>query len=121
MKRIVSLCSLLCCLTVFGLFPGCRDAQSKNWASMPFVKIKDAIFILDPKGTAALELAEAYMEIGSIKETASNADQAQNNASSCCSIGDKIYQAAGSLDEIYVYTALFSGNNTYRFLRFVKA
>ena len=49
----------------------------------------------------------AIQKIGVITENVSAADGAPNGASSCCRVGEKVYQSSANTHEILVYTKLF--------------
>lgn len=101
----------------FAFLTGC--SSKTEYAAFPFVAIEDLIFLIDTQGVVTTELSDAYALIGEVANRTNN--RTKNGDSSCCNVGDKIYQSVHSPDEIYVYTKLFSGNNEYRYLRFIKS
>lgn len=117
MKRKNILFLLICLFTL--IFSGCGNQPQT--AAIPFVKINNSIFILDSTGIITTELSNVYAEIGAITENVTTVDGAPNESSSCCKIGEKIYQSSANTDEIFVYTKLFSDNDEYRYIKFNKA
>lgn len=88
--------------------------------AVPFVKINNIIYIYDSSGWTAKELSNDYIMIGIIKGNSLLPANAQNEEAAGCKIGEKIFQASGAPEEIFVYTKLFNGNNGYRYVRFVS-
>ncbi len=116
-KLRFSIFAFLILLGGVSLLFGCKN--NTEYAAFPFIKISDSIFIIDTDGYVVTELSADYEVIGEVKNK-TNSINCGNGDSSCCDIGDKIYQSVSSKNEIYVYTKLFSGNNEYRYLRFNK-
>lgn len=92
-------------------------------SAIPFVKINDMIYTIDSDhpNTTLTELPNEYVIIGKVERNPSS-DKSQeiiNGDAAGCKVGDKIFQAPDSPNEIYVYTTLFSGSGEYRYIRFV--
>ncbi len=92
-------------------------------SAIPFVKINDMIYIIDSNypSTTTTELPNEYVIIGKVERNPSS-DKSQeiiNGDGAGCKVGDKIFQAPDSPNEVYVYTTLFSGSGEYRYIRFV--
>ena len=85
-------------------------------SAIPFVKVNDVIYVYDSTGYKVEELPETYSVIGN---TAS-ASKAQNGYASGLKVGEKIYQTSVKTDEVFVYTSLFSGDGTYRYVKFTS-
>ena len=118
MKRAPLICALICLSTL--IFAGCSTHPTQT-ATFPFVKIQDSIFVLDEHGTTTTTLPDTYGKIGTITAHASSTDIANNGSSSCCQIGDDVYQSSANAEEVFVYTQLFSDDSTYRYVKFCKA
>lgn len=93
-------------------------------SATPYVRVNGMVYVIDPNypDTATLELPEKYVVIGTVERNPSpdESREPMNGDASGCQVGDKIYQAPGSYNEIYVYTRLFSGSEEYRYLRFLR-
>ncbi len=117
---VLAACLCLVMIGCFALLPrltGSPDDPKGAPSVYPYVMVNGALYWIDPEGAAAAELPEGYSEIGKIEGNAP-ADQAQNWYSQGCKVGESVYQGA-DLSEVYVYTALFSGEKP-RYLRFVR-
>ena len=114
-KGILFVFVFLCTLMI----SGCGN-RSGHMAAFPFVKINHSIYTLDSAGTVIAELPDGYTEIGVITENVSAADGAPDGASSCCKVGEKVYQSSANTHEILVHTKLFSESGEYRYVRFNK-
>ena len=91
-------------------------------AALPFVKINDVIYIIDPAGGETDELPDTYELIGEVVgEAPGSVPRAStpNGYAAGVKIGEKIYQNPESPNEIFAYTALFSGSKTFRYVRFI--
>lgn len=109
--RTLVLATLLCGLAVWS--GGCAEPN----LPAPYVMVQDVLFTLE--GSHASELPEGYVQIGTVKGSVVPASgEAEEWESLGCDAGDEIYQDPACPDEVYVYTALFAGDDEPRYLKF---
>ena len=89
-------------------------------SAIPFVKVNDVIYVYDSTGYKVEELPETYSVIGEVIGNTASASKAQNGYASGLKVGEKIYQTSVKTDEVFVYTSLFSGDGTYRYVKFTS-
>lgn len=84
--------------------------------AIPMVKINDTIYTYVGETTW---IPEDYQQIGEVTGIMTSVSAMENGEASGPSVGDPIYQSPEQLDEVYVYTTLFSGSeDRYRYVRF---
>lgn len=119
---LVIACFALLLAAFFLIHSNLKNAGGST-SVIPYVKINDKIYIIDPNypNTSKNVLSDSFVPIGMIEgNSSSNKAQDLNNGdSNGCKVGEKIFQSPNSLNEIYVYTTLFSGSNEYRYVRFI--
>lgn len=99
------------------------DAPGGPASAIPYVKINDMVYIIDPNhtNTTTNKLSDDYVVIGKVERNPSS-DKSQeivNGDATGCKVGDEIFQSPDLPNEVYVYTTLFSGSGEYRYVRFV--
>lgn len=118
------------CLVVVGAFVAPNligehgeEPPISSVSAIPYVKVNDTVYVIDsdyPNRTTS-ELTDDYVVIGKIERNPSldTSQEAINGDAVGCKVGEKIFQSADNLNEVYIYTTLFSGNGEYRYIRFV--
>ena len=93
-------------------------------AAIPYVKINDTFYTIDSDytKTTTSKLTDDYVLIGRIERNPSSnmSEEILNGDAAGCKVGEEIFQSPNNLNEVYVYTTLFSGNGGYRYIRFVQ-
>ena len=91
-------------------------------SAIPYVKINDTFYTLDSDytNTTTSKLTDDYMLIGRIERNPSpnTSEEILNGDAAGCKVGEEIFQSPNNLNEVYVYTTLFSGGE-YRYIRFI--
>lgn len=100
--------------TIVGIIP---PTDSSDGYRLDVI-INDKVYVIAPNNYVASELPEGYVHIGSIKSNDST-DRGTNGYATGCKVGENIFQNPTNPDDIYVYTKLLSGNDEYRYIRFV--
>lgn len=121
--KIISVAACLALIMIaIPLINNLINTPGSSVSAIPYVKINDKLYIIDSdySGTAATALPDEYVLIGEIERNPGGKSQDIINGDAAgCKVGEKVFQSPNSPDEIYVYTALFSGNGEYRYVRFV--
>ena len=91
-------------------------------AAIPYVKINDTFYTIDSDytNTTTSKLTDDYVVIGRIERNplTNTSEEILNGDAAGCKVGEEIFQSPNNLNEVYVYTTLFSGGG-YRYIRFV--
>lgn len=96
-----------------------KDNQNVTADAYPYIMVNDILYLIDSDGYSTSGLPDEYVEIGRVEGNAP-AEEAQNWFSQSCKQGELIYQGSDT-SEVFVYTTLFSGEDEYRYLRFVQS
>lgn len=83
----------------------------------PYVIFNDECYTMSPTTDRVVpELPDGYVFVGTVSSHGLT-DEYPNGHSTCCAVGDEIYQNPSDLQNMYVRTK-FMGNGEFRFLRF---
>lgn len=83
----------------------------------PYVIFNDEFYTMSPaKDRVVPELPDGYVLVGTVSSHGLT-DEYPNGHSTCCAVGDEIYQNPSDLQNMYVRTK-FMSNGEFRFLRF---
>lgn len=122
-KKTVLVCSLVL-IVVLGALIFVVQNKHGGAPAIPLVKVNDVLYVYDSAGYSVQELPETYSVIGEVLGEATDrtaAGQIQNGYAFGLKTGEKIYQSSVNPDEVFVYTTLFSGAGTYRYVRFTSS
>lgn len=119
------------CLVVVGAFVATNligehgeEPPISSPAAIPYVKINDTFYTIDSDytNTTTSKLTDDYVVIGRIERNplTNTSEEILNGDAAGCKVGEEIFQSPNNLNEVYVYTTLFSGNGGYRYIRFVQ-
>ncbi len=120
MKKYLIHVVFLVLVVIVGVLISCVTSMNSGTSAIPFVKINNVIYVYNSAGYKADELPETYSVIGEVVGNTVSASQAQNGYASGLKVGEKVYQTSGKTDEVFVYTTLFSGDGTYRYVKFIS-
>ena len=83
----------------------------------PYLIFNDEYYKMSPTTDRVVpELPDGYVLVGAVS-TNDLTEKYSNGYSTCCAVGDEIYQDPSDLQNMYVRTK-FMGNGEFRFLRF---
>lgn len=86
---------------------------------LPYVNFNDVRYIISPATSDFVtELPEGYVFVGAVSSNDHITDKYSNGYSTCCAVGDEIYQDLSDLQDMYVRTK-FMSNGEFWFMRFV--
>ena len=124
---LVKIVSVAACLAVaiiaISMIGDPTDAPGGPVSAIPYVKINDMVYIIDPNhtNTTTNRLSDDYVVIGKVERNpfSDKSQEIVNGDAAGCKVGDEIFQSPDLPNEVYVYTTLFSGSGEYRYVRFV--
>lgn len=120
MKQKIVPVGFIVLIVVFGALFFFITNKHSGSSAIPFVKVNDVIYVYDSAGYTVGELPETYSVIGEVVGNTVSASKAQNGYASGLKVGEKIYQTFVGTNEVFVYTTLFSGDGTYRYVKFTS-